>query len=189
MQTSDCAPSSDGTVTCYSQLVTADGGSSEVRTCIVEVRGKSGDTPCVGTVLNLGGGVTEYLYSFPPNMPAPARGTLCYHDDGLYCDSKTQACKALGMTGGMCSTSNDCVDADYCNTQMCTPRLADGMMCPQGAQQCLPTSHCDTTTKQCTAGLPQGAPCSSSTDCQSKSCVNKMCGSAQSLGLALLCSN
>jgi hypothetical protein len=188
MQTSDCAPSSDGKVTCFTQYVMADGGSSEVRTCVVQLRGKAGDMPCIGTALNLGGGASAYVYSYPSSMAVPARGALCYHDDNLYCDAKTQACAALGMTGATCSTSSDCIDADYCNSQMCMARLADGMPCPQGSQQCQATSSCDANTKQCTAGLAQGAPCTSGSQCQSKSCVNKMCGSS-GLGVALLCSN
>ncbi|HEY8078399.1 MAG TPA: hypothetical protein VIF62_29925, partial [Labilithrix sp.] len=45
MQTSDCAASPDGDVNCASYFI----NNAETRICQVQVDGKAGDTPCIGT--------------------------------------------------------------------------------------------------------------------------------------------
>lgn len=177
----DCAPSTEGKVDCRSSFVMG----TEVRKCQIQLRGKDGDTPCVGTVE---GSVTTYPGS--ANADIPVRGYLCHVSDGLRCDGTTRTCARFKAIGEACTgSSTECVSNAYCDVaqRMCADRKAVGSMCT--GQQCALGSTCDSTTRTCVAQLADGAPCTQSAQCRSARCVNAACAPAGSgdLGLVLLC--
>src|SRR6202035_3321269 len=120
-------------------------------------------------------------------------GFICDTAGGVSCSHATQKCVPLGATGQACSTTTDCVAADYCvfsgSTSMCAARLPDGASCASSFDACQKTSYCDSSQK-CAPASPDGAACGSgiTTPCQSNACINGKCGSSGSnLGLALIC--
>lgn len=189
-QDNDCASSPEGRVRC----VTSFSGSSETRTCQVQVTGKDGDTPCVGTK---DGNTTVYSFSSSSSsgtQAPPARGFVCNVFDGLRCDSKTTKCTRIQDVGGPCDgSSNACVKTAYCDaTQKCAPRVGDGGACGTNgvsSSACVAGDYCDTTSKKCTPALADGAPCTTSTTCASNRCVNGKCdaSSDSSFTLAIVC--
>ena len=183
-QSSDCASSPDGSVACQTYFST-DGGNAQTRICQVQIHGKAGDTPCVGTV---DGNVT--FYSGSNNTPVP-KGYICDKANGVRCDDKTVTCIALVPTGGSCVNggSDACVTTAYCDTTAkCVDKLAAGADCSASAFQssCQDKLYCDSGTKKCTPALAIGQACTSSDQCTPNSCVNKVC-TGSSLGLSLLC--
>jgi hypothetical protein len=186
MNDSDCAPSPDGSrVQCFFNSTFADGGSVETRTCEVQpVSTTAGDKPCVGTV---DGTVTNYNWN---NGTPPGTGYVCDKQSGLYCDSKTNTCLALGNVGGMCGSAQDCVTNAFCDFSMqkCVARVPAGSACMQ-YDSCDTTSYCDQTSHKCVMLLADGTACSASQSCQSGSCVNGACAKSglNNLGLSLVC--
>jgi hypothetical protein len=186
---SDCAADpGGGKVDCYTDF---DSKGGETKTCQVQLVGKAGDTPCLGTK---DGNLTSYAFS-SDNTPPPAKGYICDVSNKVYCDSTSKACKAIAEVGEDCSSgasSYACVKTAYCDfsTKKCVARIAVGGDCTANSQACADKSYCDQTSKKCTAQLGAGAPCESSQQCESSSCVNKACGSGGTdLGTVLLCGN
>jgi hypothetical protein len=183
---SDCAASPEGDVDCRSDF--SNGG--ETRTCQVQIPGKEGDTPCLGTK---DGSIT--FYSSTGDQTTPPRGFICDVAAGVYCDSTSHACKKVGEIGADCTSGGEyaCVKAGYCDftTHKCVARTPVGGDCAASSTSCAEKSFCDQTTKKCVAGLADGAPCETSQQCASGSCVNKLCDKSSSgdFSTALLCSN
>jgi hypothetical protein len=181
---SDCAPSSEGKVECQSRTVMG----MEKRICQVQIRGKEGDTPCVGTV---DGNITSFSYS-GTSMDIPSRGFLCYMSDGLRCDSTAGACVKLKAAGEMCSGSSiECVKTTYCDFTMrkCLDRKPAGAPCASSTE-CADGNACGSASPRvCVAQLADGAACTQSAQCRSGQCVNGKCDKTGStdFGLALLC--
>jgi hypothetical protein len=189
---SECASSTEGAVTCKS---TYDSKGAVTKTCQVQIDGKEGDTPCLGTK---DGNLTSFTTSSStdPPPPPPPKGYVCDVAKGIYCDSKSVACKKIADIGADCDTSSTqyaCVKTAYCDfsTKKCVARPALGADCTPFSTPCADKAYCDDTTKKCTATLADGAPCTSSQQCASDSCVNKACGKSGSsdFGLTLLCGN
>jgi len=182
----ECAPSAAGKVICASLF----NNGTEIRKCQVQVAGKAGDSPCSGTV---DGNVTSFSGSGTVTDVAPMT-YLCNVADGVYCDSTSMKCAAIGMVGDACSAfggSYSCAKTAYCDsaTSKCTARKAAGDACTSFSDQCSAGNYCDDTTSKCVAALAVGAACASSQACASDSCVNGKCAAAGSddLGLAFLC--
>jgi hypothetical protein len=178
---SDCAPSTEGKVDCRASF----GTGSEVRKCQLQIRGKAGDTPCLGTV---DGNATTYAGGSTSDIPA--RGYLCYVADGVRCDTSTGGCVAFKAIGEACGgSSTDCVNSAYCDVaqRLCVARKAIGSACTS-SQQCVAGSTCD-TTRTCVGQLADGAACTQSARCASGRCVNGTCSASSSgnLGLAFIC--
>jgi hypothetical protein len=183
MQDADCAPSSEGKVDCRSRFVMG----AELSKCQVQIRGKEGDNPCVGTV---DGNVTSYLTtgSNPDILP---RGYLCHVADGLRCDTATAACVKIKVAGEMCSGGfSECAKTTFCDSaiRMCVDRRPVGGACATSSQ-CAEGGTCDTTMRVCVAQLGDGAACTSSGQCRSGRCVNNACaaGTGTNLTLAFVC--
>jgi len=184
---SDCASSPEGEVTCrYS--------TSDKQFCQVQIDGKEGDSPCIGTKDGI---VTSYTTSSSGGAPPPPRGYVCDRAKNLYCDSASSKCAALGTEGAPCGatsgSSDACQSAFYCDfgTKVCTKAAAPGDDCSKSSVVCGKLARCDTATKKCVALDPDGTPCTSSSACQARICTNKVCGngssSSSSLTLQLLC--
>jgi hypothetical protein len=184
---SDCAKASGGSAICYSQTTFVDGGSTSTSTCVQTQKGTAGQGPCVGTVQ----GNTTY-FALGSGTP-PGMGYTCDVATGVYCNSNTQKCTALGTTGQMCNGDEQCVASDYCpfggpNGSTCQPRIAVGSACTNnGSNSCVPDAYCDQSSSTCKAQLASGSACMTSQECQSGICNNSKCTGSSNLGLALLC--
>ncbi len=184
----DCAPSTEGKVDCASTF----SSGAETRICQVQITGKEGDSPCLGT---RDGNTTSFSFSGSGSgTTTPSRGFMCNVSDGLRCDSKTTKCTRISDVGGPCDGSSyACVKTAYCDaTQKCVPRLAEGSPCGTNgvsSSACADTTYCDGTTKKCTKTLPAGAACTKSEQCETDRCLNGRCDTSgsDSLSLALLC--
>lgn len=178
---SECAPSTEGKVDCRSVFV----ASATIKKCQVQVAGKAGDGPCLGTV---DGNLTSYNSSGDTDVLP--RGYLCDVKDGLRCDSTTDKCVAIAKTGEACAStgSYSCTKDAYCDGKLCVTKKAAGAACDTFSDQCAEGTYCDSTTKACTTSLPVGAKCTSSSQCVTRSCSNGACAAASgSLTTALLC--
>jgi hypothetical protein len=183
----DCAPSSEGKVDCASSF----SGSAQVRKCQVQVRGKAGDKPCIGSVEG------STTYSNLGGDDLPAKGFLCYDQDGLRCDSVSDTCVAYKLVGEACTSNGfarDCVATAYCDVALrkCAARKPAGAACGDGASsaqvECAAGNYCP-AGGTCAAQAAQGAACTADKQCLTDSCVNGMCRPSPSadFGLALIC--
>jgi len=177
---SDCAPSSDGQVACAGLYV----DTGWIYKCQVRMPGKAGDA-CVGTQ----NGTVFQSVSTTPATDIPPRGYVCNVADGLQCKSGT--CVVLAEVGGSCTYSSDCVPTAFCDTtSKCAAAVAAGGACTgNDSAECVAGYYCPTTgTKQCTAQLANGAPCTDDSMCQSGNC-SSTCqpGFLDTMGLAVLC--
>jgi hypothetical protein len=188
-QDSDCAKASGGSAICYSQTTFVDGGTTSTSTCIQTQKGTAGQSPCVGTVQ----GNTTY-FGLNGGTP-PGMGYTCDVASGIYCDSNTQKCTALGTTGQTCSGNQECVASDYCGFggttgSTCQPRNPVGSMCMNnGTNPCVANAYCDTSSGTCKAQLATGSACTTNQQCASGTCNNNKCSGSSNFGLALLCGN
>jgi hypothetical protein len=182
----DCAPSSEGKVDCASTFA----GTAQVRKCQVQVRGKAGDKPCIGSVE----GGSTFLSS---NDDLPAKGFLCYAEDGLHCDSTSNACIAYKAVGEACTGSGfdrDCVASAYCDfaQKKCVARKPVGAACSDGAAfsqvECAAGNYC-LAAGTCAVQASEGAACTTDNQCLTDSCVNSVCrpSATADFGLALIC--
>jgi hypothetical protein len=176
---SDCAKSTQGDVVCANVFV----GSSSIAKCQVQIPGKAGDSPCVGTK---DGDVTSYDSSNATDVLA--QGYICDVANGVSCQNGT--CVALAGLGASCVSPIDCVRTAYCSFPgyVCTAKVAAGGACTGIAgSECVDSAYCDTTALHCTAKLASGAACTSSAQCQSDYCSNGTCQGSSVIGLSLLC--
>ncbi|HEY8075694.1 MAG TPA: Dickkopf N-terminal cysteine-rich domain-containing protein, partial [Labilithrix sp.] len=158
----------------------------------VQVDGKAGDTPCIGT--RDGDTTSSSFGSGTMMMPPPSKGFICDVANGIACSSTTQQCTAIPMTGQPCDPNDfeyACAKTAYCdfNGKTCKDRQPAGADCSTNSQACADMTYCDETSRKCTAVVAQGQPCKTSTECgQSASCTNGTCqGSSGNFGLALIC--
>jgi hypothetical protein len=171
----ECAPSSEGDVKCAS--VSVDGAF--IDKCQVQIPGKAGDSPCVGTK---DGSMTMYYHTSNATDVLP-RGYICDMANGLRCKDGT--CTALPKVGEACDYVNDCVRDAYCDyaADKCAARIPAGGACSgSNSDECVEGYYCD---KQCVAKLDNGASCTSGSVCKSGSCANGACSG--NFGLSLMC--
>ena len=136
---SDCAPSTEGTVSC--ELVTSrppdpstPPSSSPAEICQVQIDGKLGDTPCIGTK-------HDSFISLNDLSPSPGRAFVCDLAKNLWCNSKNHTCEAtlkLGDActfdgGEACGADANCGTGDKCvanppSTQPTKPPAMDGSL-------------------------------------------------------------
>jgi hypothetical protein len=176
---SDCATSSEGKVVCASLYV----NSAFIDKCQVQIPGKAGDTPCVGTQE----GDTFLSYQASGATDVVPRGYACDVANAVTCQDGT--CVALLPLGASCMISTDCVRTAYCSypQDVCTTKINAGGACTGIAgSECVDSAYCDTSALQCKPTLADGAQCGSSAQCQSDYCSNGTC-QGNSLGLQLLC--
>lgn len=181
---SDCAPSAEGKVACAS--VTPASGP-KIEKCQVQVAGKAGDSPCVGTV----DGVVTWGVPSSDSDVLP-RAYLCNVKDGVRCDAMTRKCTAIPKLGDACDSSSfePCMKDAYCDsgTKTCTARKPLGASCDSFAsEQCVAGAYCKSATNTCTASLADGAACTSDEECDSRNCDADKCKPTLDLGLIFIC--
>jgi hypothetical protein len=188
-ETTDCAASPEGKVACQSYF---DEKGGETRICQIQIDGKAGDGPCVGT---RDGNVTVFSSSSSTSTTPPApRAYVCDVGKGVYCSSGG-TCTAPAELGASCATdpysSYACVKSAFCDsaTKTCLERIAAGGDCSKSSSGCVNDAYCDSTTHTCAALLADGAACQASQQCASHQCVNSACTSSGSglSGLGALC--
>jgi hypothetical protein len=160
----DCAASADGEVECRQDPAG--------RWCELQLRGKEGDGPCIGTVLP-----REMVATPEPAGTRPARAFLCYHDDDLQCDQAAGSrCARPKPTGASCDSDAECGKDAYCRIYefACRPLKPIGASCNPEVS-CVEGAYCPLTTHICTAWLPAGAACSSDEQCHSHQCEHGSC--------------
>jgi hypothetical protein len=92
----------------------------------------------------------------------------------LYCDTAVYQCKLLPTLGAQCQQSSyRCKEPFFCNTRIspyvCAEPASVGEDCT--SVPCYPDGFCDTVTRRCKPKLPDGAACTSSTECLSSICT------------------
>ena len=177
---SDCAPSSEGKVVCASLFV----NNTFIDKCQVQIAGKAGDTPCVGTQEG-----TNFLsYQASNAMDVVSRGYVCDVADAVTCQDGT--CVALKALGASCLISTECVRTAYCSypQDVCTTKISAGGACTGIAgSECVDSAYCDTNARQCMAKLANGAACTSLITCQSLYCSGGTCQGSSTAGLSIFC--
>jgi hypothetical protein len=118
----DCAPSSDGKVTC------TFGATGDMSICQLVIDGKAGDSPCIGTK---SGSITNKSGS----GPAPARGFTCNLANDVWCNAKSGACEATRNVGDACASGDpgSCGAKGECSAMKCvtaTPSTTAPIMDP-----------------------------------------------------------
>lgn len=182
-QDKDCAPSSEGSAKCASLYK----GGTTIKKCQIQIAGKAGDSPCVGTV---DGNVTSYSSSGTAT-DIPTKGYLCDVKDSVYCNSTSGKCTAISGVGGPCTSSysHECAKDAYCDlsSKTCAAKKPASAACT--GDQCITGTYCDDTTKVCTTQLAEGAACKTSKECLSNNCINSKCAKSglSDLSLAFLC--
>lgn len=174
----ECAPSTEGSVECASLYTSA---GAEIRKCQVQVAGKLGDTPCVGTV----DGDTTSFSSSGTATDVPAKGYLCDVKNGIFCDSASGACKAVGKIGDACGgfDSYACGKDGFCDTatSKCVAKRTAGQPCSGSWNECVATAWCDSAAKTCADKKADGSACEGSQECKSDNCKAGKCGGSEIL--------
>jgi hypothetical protein len=176
----DCAPSSQGKVVCASIVV----NNTSIDKCQVQIAGKAGDTPCVGTQE----GDMFFHYEASGATDVVSQGYSCDVANAVTCQDGT--CVALTPLGASCLISTECVRTAYCSypQDVCTTKVSAGGACTGIAgSECVDSAYCDTGTRQCTAKLANGAACASSIACQSLYCSGGTCQGSSNVALSWLC--
>ena len=153
--------------------------------CQVQVVGKEGDAPCVGTIDSEG--AVRWVDS------AASKGFTCDLKDNLRCDA-TSKCARVQDVGGSCSEGapDECAKAADCDITkgQCVARLPLGATCNPGGPSNCTAGYCDRRKTVCTASAADGAPCNETWQCASnRECRNGKCSKLQSLEskLAFVC--
>jgi hypothetical protein len=94
--------------------------------------------------------MTRTIYG-PEGAACGGIGGTCAFYDGLTCliddpVAQTGTCQKWSMTGGVCGYDPDCVVGDYCDATM-----------------------------TCRERLPDGSPCTNTSQCKSTNCMNGVC--------------
>jgi hypothetical protein len=181
----ECASSTLGKVTCAGAYTK----SGEIAKCQVQIPGKAGDGPCVGTVD--GNTISSTTSSTQTVTDVSPTGYLCNMADGLACDFDTQKCAPLTAIGQNCTFSLSCVKSAYCDfsspsSEVCVAKKSAGSACATNLDACDTGTYCDSTQQRCAPLSPDGGPCTSSEACSSQRCVNGTCAK-DTVYLQLIC--
>ena len=114
---SDCASASEGEATCMPNRASDE----PPFVCVVEIDGKEGDSPCVGTA-------TEFLTSY---QSGEVRGYVCDARKGVVCSTSSKRCEAIKAEGEACDPDEHlpCGPNAGCTGSVCVARLPDGSPC------------------------------------------------------------
>jgi hypothetical protein len=177
----DCAAAEDGEVVCRGGLPPPGApppptgpppGPIANPWCEDQVRGKEGDGPCVGTVLDRG--IVQN-----PEGPGvrPARAYLCYRADNLQCDAQAGSrCQKPKPAGALCRSDAECGKDAYCRAIVFTCRTLIPVGSPCNSEvACVDQAYCPLDTRTCTAWLAAGEACTSDGQCRSKVCEGGRC--------------
>ena len=105
----------------------------------------------------------------------PVVGEACpdgqCRDAGTYCTA-AKACAKVGLPGDACATNGDCSSFYVCDgTQHCAQGAHEGESCAVNARCADYGNFCDNATKICKGLQPDGATCTSSSQCESVFCT------------------
>jgi hypothetical protein len=173
----DCAPVPGAMVHCITWFANGSNQSE----CQAETRGQAGSTPCFGDVEN---GVPTLGGNYSVDIPSQV--SLCYIDDGLYCDGTT--CVALKQVGDACAASSECARTAFCDMTVgqCAALKAPGDAC-SSSLECQAGNYCNATTSTCAAQLVVGAACDDPEACASGNCVSGACMALPVGNLSFIC--
>lgn len=121
-----------------------------------------------------------------------ADGGTCYESfecgEQSFC-AANRTCKARGAVGAACSTTTPCLEELACvvpvgqTTASCQAKLGDGAACTS-TTQCAEGLFCDvgsTTARTCKPLRQVGEACTSSTACESRTCLPGTCTNGTSI--------
>jgi len=124
----ECLLSPQGPVRCA--------GVTRMARCLVLLRGKEGDSPCVATV---GGPLTIPASESVGSEP---KGYLCHVVDGLWCNEAGSKCEKTKAAGAACTAFGECGTTHHCDdaSGRCAPRRDEDAACDVD-EQC-PSTIC-----------------------------------------------
>ena len=177
---SDCADTEKGEGVCLHYWK----GDTAYQACMIVADGKLNSGPCIGTR-------DGSQISYRDAEVHFELGYICDKADGLYCDTASDHCAAMGAIGEPCSFYEPCADEMYCDAEgKCAARLPVDSACSGPYDdECVASAYCDEATKTCAAQLGDGATCTVSRQCQSGSCTNGQCEKAAEFGLMMVCAH
>jgi hypothetical protein len=152
------------------------GGGPGSGWCQVQRRGREGDGPCVGTVIDRG------IVPGPPPPPGARQPVafLCYREDDLQCDVAARArCEKPKAVGAGCRSDAECGKDAYCRAIVftCVALKAVGAAC-NSEVACVDDAFCSLATHTCTPWIPAGEACEGSQQCRSNACQGGVCAPA-----------
>jgi hypothetical protein len=159
----DCARPAEGWIDC------------QQKHCQVQMRGKEGDGPCLGTV-------HFDRAAYPAfGLESGPKGFFCHLSDGLRCSGSTTRCERIARVGEACIPEMAaCESGAYCEprTRSCQTRKPEGATCETYVLASC-SGYCDDTTRTCGRADPVGAACADSSRCPDTACVNGRCAPPQ----------
>jgi hypothetical protein len=163
--TTECAKPATGGVSCTTAVCTVTPSYSSPTSEPHAVAGQACTETCsaTGASGSICGG-----YSAPDGGAA----AYCWTNDGLACSS-AKICEAAPGVGQTCIDMSYCATDAYCLNGKCVASQATGP-CPSG-RECLSTSYCDYTTKQCTPLKQNGEACNQGSECLAGQCEQDHC--------------
>ncbi|MCS6798033.1 MAG: putative metal-binding motif-containing protein [Myxococcota bacterium] len=88
------------------------------------------------------------------------------------CPGGEQCIEGVCKVPSCLDAGHRCPEGQVCDTTRTPPECVAGDDCTRaGAPECGPGQECDPVTRRCRMLLPDGMPCSTDGDCQSRSCV------------------
>jgi hypothetical protein len=164
-------------------------GGTWIHKCQVQIPGKVGDGPCLGT--QDGDGFSSLSTGTDFSTDLASEGYVCNTADGVHCETGT--CVALSAVGQSCSYSSNCVRDAFCDSSShCASRVAAGANCKGvNSDECTSDYYCPTASpRQCTAKVANGSACTSDSMCKSDTCTTGTCqvGGMEAFGWSMVCS-
>ena len=181
-----CAPSPRGNVRCQTPVDSLM--ASTIGICRLEIVGKKGDAPCVGTAL--------FDIDYPFYVTAPdslALGYICpnLNGKGLRC-GESGACEPVPPKTGSCAQfdKTGCEADQRCNlvTGACAAKQGYGDSCTY-LDDCESHAFCDESRGTCQPRNGEGATCAEDVQCLNAECKEGKCGPdmVQDVGWDFLC--
>lgn len=172
----DCAVSTPGAeADCQHSF----SGGNTVTACIEIVTAAAGEA-CVYTLTAEGSRSQTFSGGSKPDEAPVYTVGICKYKDGLYCDSSSKTCKALGNPGDPCTGFDSCLKEASCqyeqssSKQVCVLRAAVGEACSNSSSEsCVEGAACK--DKVCVALKKAGEACGLSSECASSYCKDAKC--------------
>lgn len=173
----DTPPSMEPTpigLPCVSNLSCADGAYCDLETSLCTPL-KAENEPCrvsdeCGYGLACAGAIGARVCQPLPGPGEPCHADIPCRDEGQYCDGAV--CKQVGLQGAPCSASFECSLYYRCDfsTGMCSKEPSLGESCSLSGRCFEEGAYCDSATLRCEPVKADGAPCSTSRECESEMC-------------------
>jgi hypothetical protein len=105
--------------------------------------------------------------------------SICYLEDGLFCDLSTSTCREQFELGAACTGSEQC-RVGGCQDGICVPPLDAGGKCGTNLRACAQGLYCEPTDAElgivggtCVELLPEDAECHSIDACREGTCQSR----------------